>query len=112
MQTLSKAILALCVCLFLAGPPATAQTAGDPEIKQIMKAAKSYAKGSGGTEDRFDFKFKKRVGDYALVQNYPKPKIQSEGADIILKKVGGKWVGQDMGTGLFEWEEKIPELFK
>jgi hypothetical protein len=52
------------------------------------------------------------VGDYALVRNYPKPKIQSEGADIILKKTGSKWVGLVMGTGLSEWEEKMPELFK
>jgi hypothetical protein len=40
------------------------------------------------------------VGDYALVRNYPKPTIQSEGADIILKKIDGKWVGQDMGNAV------------
>jgi len=92
-------------------PLATAQTANDPEIKQIMIAAKTYAKRCGGTEDRFDYKFIKRVGDYALVRSYPKPKIQAESAAIVLKKINGKWVGQDIGTGP-EMGEICPALFK
>ena len=111
MQTPSKVILALCVSLFLVIPPATAQTTSGPEIKQIMIAAKTYAKNYGGTEDRNDFKFTKRVGDYALVMLYPKPKIQGEGAIIVLKKISGRWVVQNMGTGP-EVEEICPALFK
>jgi hypothetical protein len=37
-------------------------------------------------------------------------KGQWEGAGIILEKIGGKWVGQDMGSWLEDWKEKIPEL--
>jgi len=114
MKPFNKLIFALLLCLIVGVHLATAQTTPDPEIKQILTAAKQYAKSYGGTEDKFDFRFKKRVKDYALVEDYPKPKYknQLEGAQIILKKTGGKWVGQEMGTGLFEWEEKMPELFK
>lgn len=111
MKALSKVIFALCVSLFLMVPLATAQTTGDPEIKQIMIAAKTYAKSAGGTEERFEFKFTKRVGDYALVRIYPKPKIKAESDNIVLKKISGKWVGQDMGTGP-ETGEICPDLFR
>ena len=112
MKTLGKVIFALCVSLFFIAPPVMAQTNSSPEIKQIIKAAKSYAERYGGTEDQFDFKFIKRVGDYALVRDYPKPNIQSEGAGIIIKKVGGKWVGQYIGSDTVEMEGICPELFK
>jgi hypothetical protein len=54
------------------------------------------------------------VNDYALLQVIPtgKWKNQVEGAGMILKKTGGKWVPQDLGTDLSAWEEKAPALFK
>jgi hypothetical protein len=108
MQTLSKLIFALCVCLFLAVPPATAQTASDPEIKKILAAA-GY---DGSSGSYFEWKFLKRVRNYALVKNYPKPKYQNQydGSIIILKKIDGKWVVEDSGTDLSEWGKKIPEF--
>ena len=112
MTTFTKFIIALGVSMSFALPMAMAQIDSDPEVKEILAAAKAYAKGS--TEDKFDFKFKKRVGTYALIKSIPKPKYinQFEAADIIVQKVGGKWVGKGMGTALFEWEQKVPELFK
>ena len=113
MQTLSKVIFALCVTLFLAAPPVTASMGGDTEVKQIIAAAKKYAKPYGGQENRYNFRFIKRVGDYAMVNRIPKDERQGEVETIILKKVNGSWVGQTMGTCFMgEWEEKAPELFK
>lgn len=114
MKSLSRVIFALWVSLFLMVPPAVGQTTGDPEIKQIMIAAKTYAKRYGGTEDKFEYRFRKRVGDYAHVWLVPKPryKNQFEGASIILQKINGKWVGQFSGTYIDDWEKKVPELFK
>lgn len=112
MQTLSKVIFALCVTLFLAASPITASMAGDTEVKQIMAAAKKYAKPYGGPEDRYEFRFTKRVRDYATVNRIPKDERQGEIETIILKKVNGNWVGQVMGICLIDWENKVPDLFK
>jgi len=83
----------------------------DPEVKQILAAA-GYDGISGGCQDYFEWKFVKRVKNYALVKNWPKPEYQNrfEGSDIILKKSNGKWVMEDQGTCLLEWGEKIPEF--
>jgi len=109
MKSLSRVILVVCLILLWGMSVVMAQAPSDQEIKQILTAAKKYAKSYGGTEDKFEFKFIKKVNDYALVQDYPKAQYahQAEGASIILKKINGKWVGQNMGTGLEE-----EELFK
>jgi hypothetical protein len=116
MQTASKVIFALCVCWFLAVPPATAKMGNDPEINPILAAAKKYVESvfTDGRVNKSELRFVRKVKDYALVNMTPKPKYESqfEGASIILKKVNGNWVGQTMGTCLIEWEQKIPELFK
>ena len=112
------AMLSLAFVL-LTGKEALSRAGGsDPEIQQIMTAAKNYfvntTKKRGifaGDEDRFRFEFKKRVGDYALVtENH----LRGSQHCIVLKKINGKWVGQHWDTwdGIHEWERKMPELFR
>jgi hypothetical protein len=70
---------------------------------------------SMGPVEKYEFRFKKRVNDYALVVRLPKAQYrnQLEGEQIILKKVGGKWVVEDSGSDLpYEWGKKLPELFR
>jgi hypothetical protein len=114
-----KYVLSMCftLCLIFVASLSLAapQTPGNNEVKQIMAAAKAYARAHGSTEDKFDYQFARKAGNYALVNNFPKPRYRSqfEGAEIILKKVHGQWVPQDMGTGLeADWEKKAPGLFK
>lgn len=114
------AMLSLAFVL-LTGKEALSRAGGsDPEIQQIMTAAKNYfvktTKKQGifaGDEDRFIFEFFKRVGDYALVtENH----LRGSGHFIVLKKINGKWVGQYWspwgGIDECEWYRKMPELFR
>lgn len=113
MKALNKGIFALCVALFLSVPQLIlAGMGGDIEVKQILAAAKKFAKPYGGPENQYEFRFLKEVKDYAKVNRVPKDERKGEVETIILKKVNGNWVGQTMGTCLIEWEQKIPELFK
>jgi hypothetical protein len=123
MKTFNKSIVvALCVGLFVTVFLVTAQAARDPEVEQILAAAKRYVDSYNDSlhlpkyhgEARADFVFRKKVKNCAEVWLVPKPKYanQLEGASIILKKIGGKWVGQFMGTHLGSMKEICPELFK
>jgi hypothetical protein len=112
MKTISKVISVSWIALFISVQPLTASMGGDTEIKQILAAAKKFAKPYGGPENQYKFRFLKRVKDYALVNRIPKDQRKGEVETIILKKVNGNWVGQTMGTSLIDWEKKIPELFR
>jgi len=84
--------------------------AADREITQIVDAAKIYAGPYGRTGDRCEFRFTKRVRDYATVDSIPKDERRGEIETIILKKINGKWVGQVMGTCFagpgMNWEKR------
>jgi hypothetical protein len=101
MKTLSKAILALCLMslmsLFLLAPPATAQKASDPEIKQILSVAKTYA-GSSLPVNKYEYKCIKKGQEYATVHIAPKPMLKRRIGEheVVLKKIRGKWVVETM----------------
>ena len=88
--------------LFLPALSAIAKPVSEPEVKQILISAKKYA--GGNKNNVFEYKFVKRVNDYAVVSSTPKPKYKHkyEAADIVLQKVNGKWVGKDMGTDVLD----------
>ena len=91
MKALSKVIFALCISLFLMVPPAISQISGDPEVNQIIVAAKTYF---GSAKNIKKYKLKKvtkkdkthAMVEYAVVGAYGKGK-----GDLFLEKINGKW---------------------
>ena len=78
---------------------------------QILKATRIYVDAQAhGHAGKYKLELWKRSGNWAMVSVLPMENI--EGAAVILKKEGGKWVGKDIGTDLSEWESKAPGLFK
>lgn len=81
------------------------------EADLILNAARNYIQSQSDSQVRFDLKLVKTIGRFALVQVAPRGGL-IEGAAVILEKVKGEWVVQEMGTIFPEWEEKVPELFQ
>jgi hypothetical protein len=91
-----------------------AKAAGHSDYQQMLAAARNYVKGHSAPGITFDLKLIKQVKDYVLLEVVPTGKWvnQVESAGIILQKIGGKWVPQELGTDFSDWEQKVPELFK
>lgn len=93
--------------------PAATTDKGDEE-ETILSTAKKYVYDNLQV-DLPEYSFKvtltKRVGNYALVAVNPDPPGSFEPAGVVLEKISGQWVGQEMATVFPEWEEKVPELF-
>lgn len=87
---------------------------GDADYHPMMAAARNYVKAHSATGITFDLKIIKQVNNYALLEVIPTGQWANkvEPAGVILKKMGGKWVPQTMGTDFSDWEKKVPELFK
>ena len=91
-----------------------AKSSGDPDYQQMLATARNYVKANSAPGITFDLKLIKQVKDYALLEVVPTVKWanQADPAGLILQKIGGKWVPQELGTDLSDWEKKVPELFK
>ncbi len=122
MKMVSNLFFALCISLFVFMPLTEANEGNNPEINQIVAAAKKYDQSyqdslpipKSNQAKIFNYVFVKKVGDCALVNSVPKPqyKNKAEVTGIILKKIGGKWLGQFMGTDIVPMKEICPDLFK
>ena len=96
------------------GGPGMVGSAGAAEDSQMMAAARSYVKAHSAPGITFDLKLRKQVNNYALLEVVPTGKWaqKAESAGLIVKKSGGQWVPQTLGTDLSDWERKVPELFR
>jgi hypothetical protein len=98
-------------------PVAEAEAAtpsGDADYQQMLATARDYVKANSAPGITFKVKLIKQVKDYALLEVVPTGKWanQVEPAGVILQKIRGKWVPQELGTDFSDWEQKVPELFK
>lgn len=115
-------VLAMALCFPQTVLAGEANEGNDPEINQIVAAAKRYVQSCHDSQPlpkvnlakTFNYVFVKRVGECAMVDMVPKPqyKDKAEIHGIILKKIGGKWLGQTYGTDDVPMKEICPDLFK
>jgi hypothetical protein len=91
-----------------------ARPSGGSDSQQMLATARHYVRANSAPGITFDLKLIKQVKDYALLEVVPTGKWanQTDPAGMILQKIGGKWVPQELGTDLSDWEKKVPELFK
>jgi hypothetical protein len=91
-----------------------AKSAAQADYQQMLATARNYVKANCAPGITFDLKLIKQVKDYALMEVVPTGKwaSQVEPAGVILQKIGGRWVPQELGTDFSDWEQKVPELFK
>lgn len=81
------------------------------ETKEILKVARRYADQYTAPDLKFETKLLKKLDEYALVDLVPEPGTADPMA-VVLQKIGGRWVGIDMGVFFPELREKVPELFE
>jgi hypothetical protein len=91
-----------------------AGSSDNSDYNQMMAAARNYVKVHSAPGFTFELKLLKQVNNYALLGVEPTGKWAklADPAGVISQKIGGKWVPQDLGTDLVDWEERVPELFK
>ena len=81
---------------------------------QMLAAASNYVKANSVAGLTFDLKLLKQVNNYALLQVTPNGKWagQLDTVQVIVQKINGQWVGQNMGSSFPDEGQIVPELFK
>ncbi|MBM4285199.1 MAG: hypothetical protein FJ128_08110 [Deltaproteobacteria bacterium] len=95
------------LCALMAGNFCTADASQEDAL--ILKAARAYVIANSAQGIRFSLKIIKKKDNLALLKVIPRQKDLDEAA-VIMEKVGGAWVGRDLGTD--PDLEKYPQLLK